>query len=136
MNLNELKTKLKSLKGAGYVQYLSRKNIELIDSPSQIDIEREIPLEIGLFDGKISVTVRLIDGDWYIDETDTSQITFENKEAPKDEEKDIKKYISVVEGKEVVIGQVWQEQKDPNCDGLEVKVFVKNIFMGFEGDMK
>lgn len=134
MNLNELKTKLESLKGSGYVQYISRRGITLIDSPSDIDTASEIPLEIGLFDGKTSVSVRLIDGSWYIDETDTALITFEDKKAPDYEEKDIKKYFSVREGKKVVIGQVWQEQKDPNCDGLKVKVFIKNIFMGFEGD--
>ena len=128
-NLDELNTYLKNFSEIeGYVQYLSREKIELIQGSVSLD---EPPMEVVFWSGRdgLSVAIRFFGGNWYVDETgvDIEAVSKDNKD-------DIETYLSVLPGKKVKFAQIWKDEADEFCEGFKVKRFVKNVFIGFEGE--
>ena len=124
MRFEELKERLKEYRDfEGYVQYISKPGVHRLEPGFEIE---EKPNEMGLYSDKEkkSVMIRYINGEWFIDEVDISDV------------KDIETFLSVVPGYKVKVAQIWESASDPWCEGFEVKRFVKNVFMGFEKDSK
>jgi len=126
MRFKDLKESLKRYRDfEGYVQYISKPGVHRLEPGFEIE---EKPNEMGLYskDQQKSVMVRFINGEWFIDEVDVSDVL-------KD---DIETFLSEVKGYKVRVAQIWEIESDPWCEGFEVQRFIKNVFMGFEKDSK
>ena len=78
--------------------------------------------EAHFCNSETSITIRRINAAWYIDKTDLSCIV--------DEAKDIQTYHS--KHGHIKMAQIWQEEKDDFCEGMNVLKLKKVVFAGFE----
>jgi CRISPR type III-associated protein (TIGR04423 family) len=137
-SLASLNTYLKEVKSVeGYVQPIDGK----IGFYSGGEVERE-PYELAFWDGSKSVTIRFLNGAWYLDESDFegSIGMLQKGEIPKEntlfyvEGEDELSYVSVLEKKRAKFRRVWQMERDELCEGLGVPRLKKVVFVGFGGE--
>ena len=125
---DDLISTLNELKGyTGYVQFSNRR-IEEKDVFRGRDVNIDLPEKDTLLyeahffskDEKKSISVRYINGRWYLDETSTAKATGE----------DIQSYQS--HHGVVRMAQIWEPLEDENCNGFKAMKLTKVVFAGFK----
>lgn len=115
---------INSLKGyEGYVQFSDRpiEDIFITSSDIKVDSKDGFVYEAHFSNGKESIAIRQINGEWLVAKTDISNIPEEDKQ------------IYYALGKNVIMAQIWKEEVDPLCEGMKVKKLKKVVFAGFVG---
>ena len=129
MNKNEVKEFINSLKGyGGYVQYSHRpidktKDI-FIDKDPKIEDEDGFIYEAHFCNGNKSISIKQINNNWLVSETDISQVS----------KNDIQTYKSNIENwnYNIKMAQIWKEEVDELCESMQVKKLKKVVFAGFK----
>lgn len=131
---NDLINDINNLIGyQGYVQFSHRpinlktdvfkdnKKVEVVDEGKGSFI-----YEAHFCNEEKSISIKQINDNWLVSTTPFSEI--DNKKT------DIQTYNSI-DG-DMQMAQIWKNEKDALCDGMEVKKVKKVIFAGFIGDDK
>ena len=111
----------------GYVQFSHRcinKDIDVFYGDREVKVKDEdgFIYEAHFYNvkNKISVSIKQINSDWLINETDISMVA----------ESDMNIFYSIE--KKVKMAQLWVSEKDEFCQQMEVKKLKKIVFAGFE----
>jgi len=125
----ELVKNINDLKGyEGYVQFSDRpidKNKDIfVDKNPKIEDEDGFIYEAHFCNGSLSISIKQINDKWLVSETDISNV----------DEKDIQFYKSDIENwnYNIKMAQIWKEEADELCEGMQVKKLKKVVFIGFE----
>jgi CRISPR type III-associated protein (TIGR04423 family) len=129
MNKSEIKNYVESLEGyQGYIQYSNRaiskgKDIFVGTNP-KVEYEDGFIYEAHFCNGSKSVTIKQVNDNWLVSETDISQVS-------KD---DIQTYKSDIQDwdYDIKMAQIWQSEPDALCKSMNVKKLNKVVFAGFE----
>ncbi len=126
-NRTEIVEYINSLKGyEGYVQFSDTKIRECDVFKGYQDIKLEqtdgFVFEAHFFNGTDAVTVKQLNGDWYVDES---------KEVPWTDVEYYKSDFGTVK-----MSQIWETKADELCEGIDVMKLKKVVFSGFEGESR
>ena len=113
-----------TLKGyEGYVQFSNSKIRigDIFKGYQDIELEESegFVYEAHFFNGSDSISIKQLNGDFYVDEERTIDMSEENTNV----------YQSKVG--EVQMVQLWESKPDPLCEGMYVKKCKKVVFAGF-----
>ena len=129
MNKNEVKEFINRLKDYdGYVQFSHRpidKNKDIfLEKDPKVEDEKGFIYEAHFCNGSKSISIKQINGNWLVSETDILDI----------DKKDIQTYKSDIQdwNHNIKMAQVWEEVEDDLCEGMKVKKLKKVVFVGFE----
>lgn len=90
-------------------------------------VENEIGFisEAYFCDDKSSISIKMLDGIWYIDNVNIQNL----------DENDISKYVLNIEkfGKKAKLAQIWEAKNDELCNNLKTLKLQKVVFAGFTG---
>jgi len=116
----------------GYVQFSHRpinkeKDIFITTDP-KVKNEEGFIYEAHFCNAKESISIKQINDSWLVSETNTSNIPDEDKQT----------YMSDIEKfPNIIMAQIWKEEKDELCEGMKVKKLKAVVFAGFKkGDLK
>ena len=121
-NKTEIVEYINSLKGyEGYVQFSDRPIKDIWTTPSDINIDPKdgFVYEAHFCNGKESIAIHQLNGDFFVSVTDISQIPKEDTQTYHAYEKNVK------------MAQVWEEKEDEFCEGMGVEKLQKVVFAGF-----
>lgn len=129
MNKNTVEEFINKLKGyQGYIQYSHRpidKNKDIfVDQDPKVEDEDGFIYEAHFCNGNKSISVKQVNDKWLVSETDISQVS----------KNDIQTYKSDIQewNYNIKMAQIWKEEADELCEGMEVKKLKKVVFIGFE----
>ncbi len=107
----------------GYVQFSDRPIEDTWTTPSNIHIDTKdgFVYEAHFCNEKESISIKQINDSWLVSITDISNIPNEDTETYFAFEKNVK------------MAQVWEDEADELCDGMNVKKLKKVVFAGFVG---
>jgi len=128
INREEIENYINSLKGyEGYVQFSDRAIEDIWTQKSDITIDAKdgFVYEAHFSNGVEFIGIKQINSSWFVSKTDISIIS----------EKDTEIYYALE--RNVKMAQIWEEEADELCEGMQVKKLKKVVFIGFEkGDSK
>ncbi len=114
----------------GYLWYSDKPNPEVLNG-NEFEIElyseqNPFLIEGQLFDGKKSISIKYVDGQYFVKEFTIDPNDFNNKDYK------IKEFISnEMDSKKLKFLQFWREEPDPLCDGMNVLTPAELVFLGF-----
>ena len=143
---------IKNLEGyEGYVQFSHRRMSEKKDIFLNNDENKKVEDEEGFIleahfykekekeekKEKESIQIRQINSGWLVSKTDLTDKRDERDERDeRDKRYDISYEIYLSDIKDfnykIKMAQIWEKEKDPLCEGMEVKKLKKVVFAGFE----
>lgn len=123
---------INSLSGfSGYIQFSNREiqKQDIFDNEKiaiQSDDNKSFIYEAHFCDGKSSISIKQINGSWYVSMSDISTL----------EEDDIQIYQTSVNSlkKNIKMAQIWISKKDEMCENFEVKKLQRVVFAGFQDE--
>ena len=127
-NLEELKTYIKNnLQGYdGYIQYLdTRIKNDDIFIDSEIKLKDKYIFEANFCNGKRSVSIKLINGEWLVNEIDDIGNDFDLVYA------DLEKFPYKIR-----MAKIWEINADELCENLKVNRLKAVVFAGFVKEKK
>jgi len=113
----------------GYVQFSHRpinSETDIFKDGKKVEITNESGFiyEAHFCNGTMAVTIKQVNDNWRIDETDISKIS----------PQDIQIYHAIGNNK-VKMAQIWESENDPLCENLPTKNLKKVLFAGYaKGD--
>lgn len=112
----------------GYIQFSDEKirpcDIFTKDDviADKLETTKGFVYEAHFSNGEKSISIKQINADWFVSQTDISNVSDE----------DVQTYWALE--KNVKMAQIWQEEADEFCEGMMVKKLKKVVFAGFVGD--
>jgi len=111
----------------GYLQWshraIDREKDIFYNKEIKIESENGFVYEAHFCNGKNAIAIRQVNNAWIVDEVELSSVTTDDKQS----------YISdIVNLPRVVMAQIWEDEPDKLCEGMQVKKLKKVVFAGFE----
>jgi CRISPR type III-associated protein (TIGR04423 family) len=112
----------------GYIQFshrpINKEKDIFINKEIKIENEEGFIYEAHFCNGKKSISIKQINDKWIISEFDISNI----------DNNDIDEYETNIKNfnYKVKMAQIWQKEKDPLCENLEINRLKTIVFAGFE----
>ncbi len=123
--------KIEKSKYQGYIWYSNENTARVFDDDKEFDLnlvdgENPFVVEGFLFDGRKSISIKFVDGQYVVLQYDVANL-------PKDDTSVVKKTFQLNDkrDKKMLFHQIWCAEKDALCDGMEVLQPAEFVFMGF-----
>lgn len=122
--------KIEKSKYQGYLWYSDKKEPQVLNNEvfelEIADSSNPFVIEGQLFDGKKSISIKYVDGKYIVNTYDLDALDGVMQEQ--------KFYSHRMDGKQLKFRQIWKEQPDELCEGMQVLQPAELIFVGFNNE--
>ena len=119
--------KIEKSKYQGYLWYSDKKEPQVLNNEvfelEIADSSNPFVIEGKLFDGQKSISIKYVDGKYIVNTYDLDALDGVMQEQ--------KFYSHRVDGKQLKFRQIWKEQPDELCEGMQVLQPAELFFVGF-----
>ncbi len=122
--------KIEKSKYQGYLWYSDKKEPQVLNNEvfelEIADNANPFVIEGQLFDGQKSISIKYVDGKYIVNTYDLDALDGVMQEQ--------KFYSHKMDGKQLKFRQIWKEQPDELCEGMQVLQPAELIFVGFNNE--
>lgn len=122
--------KIEKSKYQGYLWYSDKKEPQVLNNEvfelEIADSSNPFVIEGQLFDGQKSISIKYVDGKYIVNTYDLDALDGVMQEQ--------KFYSHRVDGKQLKFRQIWKEQPDELCEGMQVLQPAELFFVGFNNE--
>ncbi len=122
--------KIEKSKYQGYLWYSDKKEPQVLNNEvfelEIADNANPFVIEGLLFDGQKSINIKYVDGKYIVNTYDLNALDGVMQEQ--------KFYSHRMDGKQLKFRQIWKEQPDELCEGMQVLQPAELVFVGFNNE--
>ncbi len=122
--------KIEKSKYQGYLWYSDKKEPQVLNNEvfelEIADNANPFVIEGQLFDGQKSINIKYVDGKYIVNTYDLNALDGVMQEQ--------KFYSHRMDGKQLKFRQIWKEQPDELCEGMQVLQPAELVFVGFNNE--